>query len=302
MRAKKVPLTQSKNEWARARGDTNLRGTPLMYNAAVQARYQKELIDLVRQMTKETKEQLIKLFRGDTAQEFKEQQKEAAALDASISSDAKKITSALMGKFNQLFAYRSRKLAERMLKNTQQVSKSTLHVSLKQLSGGLSLKTSLIPKGMKDVIKASIEENVSLIKSIPQEYFTKITGTVMRSITKGIDLSAFTKQVQKYNGQTERRAKNLALDQTRKAFTTVNVQRMQALNVKKFEWVHSGGGQHPRKSHLIMDGHIFSFENLEREQAKLKVPAADRGLPGYPINCRCTMVPIITFDDGKAKV
>lgn len=298
---KKPPLTQSKEKWARARKDTNLRGTPLFYNAAVQSKYQAALLDLVRQMTSETKTRLLRLFRGDTAQEFKEQQEQAAAMDASVTSMAKKITNELVDKFDKLFALRSRKLAERMLAGTKQASKTNLHTSLKELSGGLSLKTSIIPKGMESNIeKAILEENVSLIKSIPKKYFTDITGTVMRSITSGISLNAFTKQLQKYSGQTDRRAKFIALDQTRKAYSTVNEKRMQALGVKKFEWVHSGGGQHPRKSHIIMDGHIFSFANLEQEQAKLGVPKEERGRTGEKPGCRCTMIPVITFDNGEA--
>jgi uncharacterized protein with gpF-like domain len=95
---------------------------------------------------------------------------------------------------------------------------------------------------------------------------------------------------------THRRARNIALDQTRKAYNSIGKLKMQRLGVKQFQWIHSGGGQFPRESHVKISGQIFSFENVEKEQAALGVPEADRGIPGYPVNCRCVMKPVIVFD------
>jgi SPP1 gp7 family putative phage head morphogenesis protein len=149
---------------------------------------------------------------------------------------------------------------------------------------------------MEEVAKASVAENVSLIKSIPEQYFKDITGAVMRSITTGNGLADLVSEIDKYAGQTKRRAENLALDQTRKAYNSINKQRMQAIGVRQFEWIHSGGGQVPRESHLKISGHIFDFDKVEEQQAALGVPERDRGIPGFPVNCRCTMLPVINFE------
>ena len=290
----KPPLTKSKRDWAKNR-NVVLRGGRLNYNAAQQQRYQSKLRALVLEMTKEVKSKVTRLFRGETADDYFEQQKEAATMDASIASQARILMSALLDKFTQLFAYKSRELAEQMVRGATGVSKSNLHLSLKELSGGLSLKTGVVPEGMEDVSKALVAANVSLIRSIPEQYFKDVTGAVMRSITTGNGLADLVPKIQKYDGQTERRAKNIALDQTRKAYNSINKQRMQAVGVKQFEWVHSGGGQKPRESHLKISGHVFDFENLEAQQAALGVPPEDQGVPGFPINCRCTMVPVIKF-------
>src|SRR5690606_15281487 len=120
---------------------------------------------------------------------------------------------ALTNKFTQLFASKAKYLAQTMINGASDVSKSTLHFSLKQLSGGRSLKTGVVPEGMEDVTAASIAENVSLIRSIPQKYFTNITGDVMRSITTANGLEYLIPKINKYAGETSRRAKNIALDQ-----------------------------------------------------------------------------------------
>src|SRR5690554_6382392 len=114
-----------------------------------------------------------------------------------------------------------------------------------------------MPEGMEDVTRALVAENVSLIDAMPEEYLKNVTGSVMRSITTGNGVPELTRALVYHAGVTDRRAKNIALDQTRNSYNSINKQRLQSLNVKQFEWIHSGGGQKPRKSHLKISGHIF---------------------------------------------
>src|SRR5690606_26092523 len=137
-------------------------------------------------------------------------------------------------------------------------------------------------------------ENVSLIKSIPEKYFTDVTGSVMRSITTGQGIKDLITQIEKYDGITERRAKNIALDQTRKAYNMINKQRMMTAGFKKFKWLHSGGGQHPRKDHIAMNGNVYSFDDLPVIDKK----TGERGIPSQLINCGCVMQPVYEFEDG----
>jgi SPP1 gp7 family putative phage head morphogenesis protein len=102
--------------------------------------------------------------------------------------------------------------------------------------------------------------------------------------------------LQEYEGVTLRRARNIALDQTRKAYNNINKGRMQAIGVQKFEWVHSGGGQKPRELHIELDGQVFSFDDLPVIDER----TGERGIPGQAINCRCTMVPVIEFETDGA--
>lgn len=292
------PLTKKKKQWSNNR-DVTLQGTRLSYNASQQARYKAALESLVRKMADETKKEITRLFKGEIADEYFKRQEESSAMDASLASQARILMNALTSKFTQLFNKRANPLAQAMVEGASKASKSTLHKSLEQLSGGLSLKTGVVSAGQTEVASAIVTENVSLIKSIPQQYFKDVTGSVMRSISTGRGISDLIPEIQKYDGQTYRRAKNMALDQTRKAYNGINKQRLETLGVKQFEWVHSGGGQKPRESHKKISGHIFSFENLYAEQAALGVPEADRGIPGEPINCRCVIKPVIRFETDE---
>ena len=292
--SKKPPLTEQRKRWV-ASHKTVLRGKRLAYNASQQAKYNHNIQKLVKKMTTEVRVKLISFFKSQLGIDFFKKQQQMAAMDVSIASQARILMNELTSKFTQLFSKKSPTLAEKMIEGAANSSQTQLHSSLKQLSGGLSLKTGVVPKGMEEIAKASIAENVSLIKSIPEQYLKNVTGAVMRSITTGHGLADLVPAIKKYDGQTQRRARNLALDQTRKAYNSINQQRMQAVGVKQFEWIHSGGGQEPRQSHLKMDGKIFDFENLIEQQTALGVPKEDQGIPGQAINCRCTMLPVIDF-------
>lgn len=278
-----------------------MKGKRLNYNASQQAKYQAAILSLVRQMTKETRESVLKLFDGNAADDFFEQQKKAAAMDAAgISSKAKKLMNELQAKFTQLFGSKSKKLADNMLSGALKQSESALKVSLKDLSAGLSLNTGVVPQGLEAKSQAIIQENVGLIKSIPQKYLDDVSGSVFRSITTGNGLKDLVPAMAKYSGETSRRAKNIALDQTRKAYNTINRERMQKVGVKQFEWIHSGGGKHPRPSHVAMSGNIYSFDDLPIiNKDNLKYESPQRGIPGQAINCKCVMNPVIEFDTGE---
>ncbi len=266
-----------------------LRGQPLNVNVSIQIKYASQLTKLTKQMTRETNLELLKLFRSETSKEY-------FAEDASISSQARILMNKLTSKFTALFNYKSSPLAKQMVEHSERYSTTTLNRSLEQLTGGLSLKTGLITPGLEDVSKSIIAENVALIKSIPQQYFTDVTGAVMRSISAG-GLFDLQPQIAKYDGMTHRRAQLIALDQTRKAYTLINVEKMKSLGLTKFEWLHTSGSQHPRHSHVKINGMIFTYANVINEQRAAGVPEKDLGLPSIPVNCRCRALPVIELSD-----
>lgn len=282
-------LTTKREKWATQRQkNTKFKGSRLVYNASIQKKYVAKLRGLVRVMAAETKREIVKLFKSEAAQNY-------YAMDANIASQARILTNKLKAKFEALFGGVAKDLATDMVESTVKTSANNLGQSLKQLSGGLSLKTDFMHDDLKTVTKAAVTENMALIKSIPIDYLGRVQKKVMQSIGSGNGLDPLYSAIQKYDGITERRAKNIALDQTRKVYNTVNKSRMQKVGVKHFEWVHSGGGQHPRQEHIDMSGNIYSLVNPPIIDSK----TGERGIPGQLPNCKCTMVPVYDFDTGE---
>ena len=288
MATKKFQLTAKRNAWAAGRDAPQFRGTPLLPNAAVSSRYTERLSSLTAQMTAQVEREVRRLFATDAAGAHFGQ-------DASIGSQARILMSQLGARFNDLFASKAKPMAESMVNGADKASTTALHASLQKLSGGMSLKTSLVTGPLENITKAAVAENVSPIKSIASQYLQQVEGAVMRSITTGNGLQDLIPALEQYNGQTHRRAKNIALDQTRKAYNSINKGRMQGLGVKKFMWHHSGGGAHPRQNHVDMDGEVYSFDKLPVIDAR----TGERGIPGQAPNCRCTMSPVFDFGDDN---
>ncbi len=287
-----VQLTRKRRDWATARKEApTFKGTKLAVPAGVQARYAAQLDRLTRQMTEECTRRIKRLFESETGSAH-------FAQDATISSQSRILLNALRGKFETLFAQHARSMAEQMVNGAGAASKSAMHSSLQALSGGMSLKVPPLRAGsnLDNIYKASVTENVNLIKSIPSQYLKDVEGSTMRSITTGNGLQDLVPALEKYEGQTHRRAKNIAMDQTRKAYNSINKGRMQAVGVKKFQWNHSGGSDQPREDHIEMDGNVYSFDDLPVIDER----SGERGIPGQAINCRCTMTPVFDFEGDES--
>jgi SPP1 gp7 family putative phage head morphogenesis protein len=297
---KKIRLTRKRKKWVDQRKPVVMRGSRLNYNVGVQSRYVLTLRKLVTRMANTVNREIMKLFESTEAKEYRK--KVVAAQDASIASQARILTNSLTKRFDQLFGREAKTIAENMVKSSSRASSTKLNSSLKQLSGGVALKTNILTGPLKEVVKASVSENVNLITSISDKYLSQVEQSVMRSITTGAGTGSLISDLEKYYGKADRRARDVALDQTRKVYNSINKGRMQAVGVKKFEWVHSGGGQKPRESHIAMSGNIYSFDDLpiiNQEQVDRGYEAPERGIPGQAIKCRCTMVPVIEFEQEE---
>lgn len=287
-------LTRKRQQWVRNR-TTTLKGKALRHSIKLEARYADDLERITKQMIAETEKVVMRLFKSDASRQF-------FGMDASVASAARVALNRLQKQFEKQFNEKGRFYTRKMVNGADKASKGALHRSLEKLSGGLSLKTDILTGELKEVLTATVAENVGLIKTVPQTYLSQVRGAVMRSITQPATDGLAGVQVRIQKVLTERakqirnKARNIALDQTRKTYNNLNRGRMEAVGLGKFEWVHSGGGQKPRKLHQNqLNGNIYSFDNLPIIDDR----TGERGIPGQAINCRCTMLPVIEFEQGE---
>lgn len=281
-------LTRRKEKWANTFKPEILRGPVLNHNASNEMRYYRRLAALIDKMTAQTKKEIIKLFNEDHAQEY-------FAMDDSISSQARILTNALTSKFDDLFASLAKPMSEDMLNDVNKSSKQTLTQGLKEISGGLTIPVASINDQLKEILSATISENVTLIKNIPAKYMTNIQGAVMRSIASGNGLKDLVPAINKQKGITLRRARIIAADQTSKAYSNLTASRMQDVGLEEYIWRHTPGSRYPRHEHEAMDGNIYSFKNPPVIDSK----TGERGIPGQLIHCNCRMGLVIKFKGEK---
>jgi len=263
----------------------------LNVNAGIMSWYVKELRKLVQAMTKACYKEIAGIYKKLGYQtEF--------AQDDSISSQIRIALNALYIKYSSKFSDKAKRLIKRLLKDTNKYSNSQINNALKQMLGdkanGFMLKGSAISSEKSEIMKALMFENVSLIKSIPDEYFKQITGAVARSIESGEGVRWLAQQLRSYGAKTDRRAELIAQDQTRKAYNSINLRNFQENGIRRFKWLHSGGSRDPRPYHKdVLNGEIFDIDSPPIIDPK----TGERGFPGQLPYCRCVMQAVLDFED-----
>lgn len=289
--------------------------TRLNPNAGIMAWYVKELKKLTKSMTSECENVLTRIYKNldyqiefDTANPpleggseslIPEWGKNTIAQDDSISSQFRMALNKLYNKFYDKFSARSKDLIKKLLKDTNKYSVNQFNIALKGMLGeqakDFMLKGSAISPEKSEVMKALIFENVSLIRSIHNEYFKQITGAVARSIENGTGLKGLKEELLRYGAKSERRADLIAQDQTRKAYTSINLRNFQENGVRKFKWVHTGGSRDPREYHRdVLNGNVYDiYTGAPNESGR----EPEYIYPGQEPYCRCIMQAVLDFED-----
>ncbi|WP_246288672.1 phage minor head protein [Achromobacter deleyi] len=279
--AKKM-VTKRRQAWGQQQQATQFKGATLAYPVAVEGRYRASLASMIDGMLAEYDKALRGLYKANPE----------VTQDESVTTQARRILADLGRKWAKVFAEKAGPLANRTIGQVDKFSKQNLGASLRDMSGGLTIKTFQMPAALYDKVLASTAENVALIKSIPAQFQERIQGIVLRSIQSGGQgAKSIFDEIQSLNHVTRDRAKLIAQDQTSKITSAMNGARMASAGVKKFEWIHSGGGAEPRELHVSYDGQIFDLDNPPIIDKR----TGQRGLPGQLIKCKCKMRPVIDF-------
>ena len=147
----------------------------------------------------------------------------------------------------------------------------------------------------KDVLKAIVNENVTLIRSIGEQYLNDVEGLVMRSVTRGGDLKTLAENLTKRYGITKRRAVFIARDQNQKATQSLAMANAKESGLTRGKWIHVPGRKSSRESHKRMNGKIFDLDKgLYDSEVKQWVKPGE--LPG----CNCQFQLIYDTDLWKS--
>ncbi|PWF25050.1 phage minor head protein [Corticimicrobacter populi] len=275
-------VTKRRQQWGQERRAEQFKGSALAHPESAEQRYRASIESMIGTMLADFEKGLAGLYEANPL----------AAQDESVTTQARRILSGLGRKWSRVFSECAGPLANRMIDQVDRFSKKNLSASLREMSGGLTIKTPQMPAVLYDKILASTAENVALIKSVPAQYLEKIQGIVMRSIQSGGQGTREVFEEIGHLGQvTKNRAKLIATDQTRKITAAMNDARMKSAGVKRFEWIHSGGSAEPRELHVEYDGQIFDLDDppvIDRRTGQ-------KGLPGVLIHCKCRMRPVLDF-------
>lgn len=245
---------------------------PVHPNAGIAVAYRKKLDALIEEMATSVDYWLKSAYRNNEPR---------IAQDELPATALRRALRKLSERWQRRFDEAAPKLAEYFSKSVDKRSAAVLRKILKD--GGFSVEFRMTP-AQRDILQATIQANVELIKSIPAQYLTQVQGSVMRSVQTGRDLGVLSKELQEHYGVTKRRAAFIARSQNNLATASMTRARQQEIGITEAIWMHSAGGKTPRPSH------VKAGRDKTRYDVKVGWFDPDVGkniFPGELPNCRC---------------
>lgn len=233
-------------------------------NAGVEKEYQKKLDKLVDAMSKSVMYWVLADYSGRTTRQM------ALAIRKRIK------------QWDKIFGKDAEKISEWFVRSMKKHTETGMRTSF--ANAGLKLK-----KGVPQNIQLGVElENKSLIKSIPEKYFSGVEVVALMALLYNWNKSDLTKELEKRYNITKRRVKTIASDQTHKTNELMKRSICTANGVKYGVWQYTYLSKKPRENHIEMDGTIFDIEKGCPE-----VGTGEYIFPSERINCSCNFVPVI---------
>jgi uncharacterized protein with gpF-like domain len=260
-------------------------------NAGLRARFHAELLKLVKEMHNSLDHWLRAAYNRN------EPEIAAIAKDKSPAAVLQTVFNRLRARWQKRFDEAAPRLAKYFSQKIADRSDAQLRQILKD--GGFSVPFKMT-KPMNDVMQATINEQVGLIRSIAQQHLGAVEGLVMRSVSEGRDLYTLSKALRERYGVTARRAAFISLDQNNKSTAAFTKVRQLELGIEEAEWMHSHAGREPRPQHVkwgrekkrykISEG--MWQEPIYTKSGKVSTPGK-YVWPGTEPHCRCFSRPVV---------
>ena len=135
-----------------------------------------------------------------------------------------------------------------------------------------------------------VEDNVALIKTIPQESLGRMRQILLEGYRNGETTTAIVKQIQRTYSVDRRHAQLLARDQIAKLNGDITQQQQQDAGVVEYVWSTSGDSR-VRPSHAALNHKRFRWDDPPVVDEK----TGRRCHPGKDYQCRCCALPVFNI-------
>mgnify|MGYP002507122064 CR=1 FL=1 len=151
---------------------------------------------------------------------------------------------------------------------------------------------------VKNILKAKIDENLALIKSIPQETILRYKSVLYNQIGN-FDLQAINKQIKVISGISKRRARTIARDQVAKIIESYHVAKSQQLGFEYYVWntIIDERTSYGKGGHKVLNNRIYRYDT----PTAIIDTYGNVGKPSDRVNCRCTATALILDINQKLK-
>lgn len=152
----------------------------------------------------------------------------------------------------------------------------------RQMQAAIGIEVPIADQNFGKQLRAWTDENVALIKTIPNDFLDEVQRTVTSGLVAGDRWETLAAKIEARYEVSESRAALIARDQVGKFFGALNRARQTSLGIDSYFW-RTASDERVREEHALREGQKFSWDD-----------APEDGHPGHPINCRCTADPDLT--------
>lgn len=245
-------------------------------NVGIEIRYRRRLDAVIAAMSRAVAREIARAWREKPPE---------MAEDVSPAAWLRDVVGRLRRTWEDRFAELAMGAGKWVAKASQEHADRAFSAQLRK--AGFTVKFQMT-RAANDILQASIAENVSLIKSIPSQYFTQVESIVTEGVRIGRDMHVIAQGLEHQLGVTKRRAALIARDQSNKASASILRARQLEVGITEAVWLHSAGGRKPRPAHVAMNGKKYDVVKGAWDK--------DEGAwvhPGQLISCRCVSRAIV---------
>lgn len=262
-------------------------GKPLTPSAAIRAWYQQRLLTIVRPMIADYKKELAAAFDQPEVEMV-------YAMDDAAANIFQRTLRALNKKWGEIFKGFASQIAPEFVDKVDAQSKSSTWFSMS--AAGVEQPRQVYNESVARTLETSVEFNHTLITGIQEEVHEELYKSIMLSLTspnpEEQGMSGIQNALNKAGITAKKRVDLIARDQNSKVYASLSTERLRQGGVEYFRWLHSSAGKVPRQTHVDKDEQVFKVD----DPILWTGPKADQGPPGWAINCRCRMQPLIGYN------
>lgn len=122
---------------------------------------------------------------------------------------------------------------------------------------GVDLGGIIATEGLNDFVELSVNKNVSLIKSLPEEYLKQVETIVNNGVVSGARYSEIAKQIVAKSGSANSklagRIKTIAMNEIQTINSQITLRRSESLGIREGIF-RTSGDEKVRKCHDELDG------------------------------------------------
>jgi len=257
---------------------------PLRYPYGEEQVYAQELLGIAKECEKIVSEQLITRLPSLMRRGERALTPARGRRTDSFDDDLRRLLTQL-GRLLRVPVGQARRIAMRMLDSVNIQHANEFAASYADV---LSLNPLIgKEKWFLDAFGVSLNENVRLIQSIPEQLHASVEALVTNAVLSGKRAEDLATEIVARFSVTESRAALIAQDQVGRWFGSLQKLRQQDAGIESYEWSTSSD-ERVRASHRAREGKTYRWDQ----------PPSGGNHPGLEIRCRCVAIPNVPHWEG----